>query len=125
MSNYFDNFPTVKYDGIEVRDITRRKKFLQNNLNNPFVFLPYTIKDNDRPEDIAYYYYGSVDYTWLVLLPNNIIDPYHQWPLSDDNFDKMLMTKYAEKSGKTGYEVVDWTQDETRTDNIVYYYKEV
>lgn len=125
MSNYFDNFPTIKYNGIEVRDITRRKKFLQNNLNNPFVFLPYTIKDSDRPEDIAYYYYGSVDYTWLVLLPNNIIDPYHQWPLSDDNFDKMLMTKYAEKSGKTGYEVIDWAQDETRTDNVVYYYKEV
>lgn len=125
MSNYFDNFPIIKYNGIDVRDITRRKKFLQNNLNNPFVFLPYTIKDSDRPEDIAYYYYGSVDYTWLVLLPNNIIDPYHQWPLSDDNFDKMLMTKYAEKSGKTGYEVIDWTQDETRTDNIVYYYKEV
>lgn len=125
MSKYFDNFPTVNYDGIEVRDITRRKKFIQNNLNNPFVFLPYTIKDNDRPEDIAYYYYGSVDYTWLVLLPNNIIDPYTQWPLSDDNFDKMLIAKYAEKSGKIGYEVIDWTQDETRTDNVVYYYKEV
>lgn len=125
MSKYFDNFPTIIYGGVEVRDITRRKKFMQNNLNNPFVFLPYTIKDNYRPEDISYYYYGSVDYTWLVLLANNIIDPYTQWPLSDDNFDKMLMTKYAERSGRTGYSVIDWAQDETRTDNIVYYYKEI
>ena len=78
-----------------------------------------------RPEDIAYYYYGSTDYTWLIYLANNIVDPYHQWPLSQENFNKYLIEKYAAKSGKTGYEVIDWTQNETIDENILYYYKEI
>lgn len=125
MSNYFNNFPIINYDGVNVRDITRRNHFISPNLNNPYLFLPYTVKDGEKPEDIAYYYYGSVDYTWLVLLANNIIDPYHDWHLSEDNFNKYLMDKYKERSGKTGYEIVDWTKNETITDNIFYYYREI
>jgi hypothetical protein len=125
MSEYFENFPIINYQGRNVRDITRRNKFLKSVTTNPLLFLPYTIKEGERAEDIAYYYYGSTDYTWLVYLANNIIDPYHQWPLSEEDFHKYLIQKYADQSNKTGYEVVDWTQNETIDDNIVYYYKEV
>ena len=122
---YFKNFPTINYQGRNVRDITRRNKFLKSVTTNPLLFLPYTVKEGEKPEDIAYNYYGSTDYTWLVYLSNNIVDPYHQWPLSEENFHKYLIQKYEADSLKTGYEVVDWSQDETIDTNIVYYYKEV
>lgn len=122
MAKYFSNFPTVSYNGVTIRDITKRTNFIQNNLSNPYLFLPYTVKEGEKPEDIAYNYYGSVEATWLVLMCNNIVDPYTQWPLSSENFDDMIIQKYAEKSGKTGIEVLDWTQNETIVDNIVYYY---
>lgn len=121
MSNYFDKMPIINYNGYQVRDLTRRNRFLPVSISNPYLFLPYTITDEDRPEDIAYYYYGSTDYTWLVLLANNIIDPYHDWPLKEDDFYQYLIKKYEKASGKKGYEVVDWTQNETLSDNIVYY----
>jgi hypothetical protein len=35
-----------------------------------------TASDTIRPDLIAYKYYGTVDYFWLILLANNIIDPY-------------------------------------------------
>lgn len=117
--------PIINYNGYQVRDLTRRNRFLPVSMANPYLFLPYTVADEDRPEDIAYYYYGSTDYTWLVLLANNIIDPYHDWPLKEEDFNKYLINKYAEASGKRGYEVVDWTQNENISDNIVYYSRAV
>jgi|AACY02.16.fsa_nt_gi Base plate wedge protein 53. len=125
MTKYFEKFPLVEYNGKQIRDISRRINFLRKSVESPYVFLPYTIEEGDRPEDVAYYYYGSTDYTWLVYLSNNIIDPYNDWPLSEDDFNNYLIKKYEEQSGLSGYDVVAWTQDETIEDNIVYYYKEV
>ena len=125
MSEYFDKFPLIRYQNLAARDLTRRVNFLKSTVANPFVFLPYTIEDDMRPEDVAYYYYGSTDYTWLIYLANNIVDPYHQWPLSQENFNQYLIQKYSAQSGKKGYEVVDLTQNETIEENILYYYKEV
>jgi hypothetical protein len=125
MSNYFSKFPIIKYDNIFVRDLTKRTKFIEKNFSNPYIFLPYTVKEDEKPEDIAYYYYGSTDETWLVLLANNIIDPYHEWPLNEEQFNKYLIQKYENISGRTGYGVVDWTSNEMNDDNILFYYKEI
>ena len=121
MSEYFENFPTIQYQGKTVRDITRRNRFTSQVSNNPLLFLPYTIKEGERPEDIAYRYYGSVEYTWLVYLANKVIDPYHNWPLPEKDFHNYLIKKYEEQSGRTGYDVVDWTRNDN-DENIIYYY---
>lgn len=123
MSNYFSNFPIVDYTGVKIRDILRRTGFVEENLSNPYVFLPYTVKEGEKPEDIAYNYYGTVDATWLVLLANGITDPYTGWPLSEELFSEYLIKKYEVQSGKKGYEIVSWTQNETTDENILYYRK--
>lgn len=122
MSTYFSYFPVISYNSVSVRDIARRTKFVDTILSNPYVFLPYTVKEGEKPEDIAFNYYGTVDATWIVLLANNIIDPYTQWPMNYDRFVEYLIEKYSELSGKTGYDVIAWLQDETSFDNIAYYY---
>ena len=123
MSRYFTHFPKIRYDDEVIRDITRRTNFVQSNLANPFMFLPYTTKSDEKPEDVALYYYGSVDYTWIVLMANNIIDPYHEWIMSDETFNKYLIAKYQEASGAKDYDVIRWTQNTLITENILYYYK--
>ena len=122
---YFENFPEVVYDGKLVKDITRRNRFVRGLQNNPLLYMPYTVEEGERPEDIANFYYGSVDYSWLVYMANNIIDPYHEWPLNTQEFNDMLIEKYAEASGVTGQDVLDWTRSDDTEDNIVYYYREV
>jgi hypothetical protein len=124
MAKYFENFPKVMYEGKEIRDITRRNQFIKNVSTNPLVYLPYTVKEGEKAEDIADWYYGSTDYTWLVYLSNNIVDPYHQWPKSTQEFNDYLIDKYTEESGKIGNEVLEWAQED-REDNVVYYYKEI
>lgn len=123
MSTYFSYFPVISYNRVDIRDIARRTKFVETTLSNPYVFLPYTVKEGEKPEDIAFNYYGTVDATWLVLMANNIIDPYTEWPMDYNRFIEYLIEKYSERSGKIGYDVVAWLQDETSYENILYYYK--
>ena len=124
MAKYFQNFPIIDYEGTQVRDITRRNGFTQLVAQNPALYLPFTVKEGERPEDIADYYYGSTDYTWLVYMSNNIIDPYHQWPMAEADFNNYLIEKYGAQSGRVGDEVVEWTKEDNG-DNIIYYYREV
>jgi hypothetical protein len=124
MVKYFENFPTIEYEGQRVRDITRRNSFTKLVSTNPLLFLPYTVREGERPEDIANFYYGSTDYTWLVYISNNIIDPYHQWPMAEADFNNYLIEKYGEQSGRLGEDVVDWTREDNG-ENIIYYYREV
>jgi|TARA_A200000159_G_scaffold161000_2_gene182113 hypothetical protein len=121
---YFSSFPTIDYEGVRVKDITRRNTFSDFVASNPMLYLPYTIKEGYKPEDVANAYYGSVDYVWLVCMSNNIIDPYHQWPMAEADFNAYLTEKYREESGQVGDEVVEWTKDDNG-DNIIYYYKVV
>ena len=123
-TKYFENFPIVEYDGQQVRDITRRNTFIKNLSTNPLAFLPYTVEEGERPEDIAQFYYGSTDYVWLVYLSNNIVDPYHQWPKATEDFNNYLIDKYRDTSGKEGNDILDWTREES-DENIVYYYREI
>lgn len=121
MSEYFRYFPNVTHTNTLLKDITKRIKFVDTVLNDPYAYLPYTIVQDDRPEDIALYYYGSVRYTWLVYFSAGMLDPYKDWPLPSNLFDKYFIKKYEQQSGTTGNAVLLWGQNETITDNIIYY----
>jgi hypothetical protein len=112
MANYFRYFPTVTYDGQTVTNITRRVKVAEKLQADPYAFLPYLVTDDDRPEDIARLYYGDVNKVWMVYLANNIIDPYTQWPLSNEQFEATIRKKYAYNVSFTGDKV------NTSTDTI-------
>jgi hypothetical protein len=120
--SYFKYFPKVKHSGEILTDITRRVKFFENITTDPYLFLPYTIEDDMRPDELAYFYYDDPTLDWLIFLANNILDPLNEWPLSTDNFNKMLIKKYATQSNLTGFDVVQWTQSTAITDNIIHYY---
>lgn len=122
---YFEKFPIIEYEGRRVRDISRRSNFVRAVSNNPYLYYPYTVSEGERAEDIANFYYGSVDYVWLVYMANNIIDPYHEWPMDPKTFNDYLVAKYEEQSGEIGEDVIDWTRDPNNDDNIIYYVKKV
>ncbi len=122
---YFENFPIIEYEGRRVRDISRRSNFVRAVSNNPFLYYPYTVSEGERAEDVANFYYGSVDYVWLVYMANNIIDPYHEWPMDPQTFNDYIVAKYTDASGEIGEDVIDWTRDPNNDDNIIYYVKKV
>lgn len=121
MSTYFKYFPNTIHNQKLLRDITRRVDFTQTSLADPYLFLPFTIQEGEKPEDVAYYYYGDVKYTWLVYLSAGVIDPYKDWPLDNQQFHSYIIKKYAVLADATGNVVLNFTQNTNLTRNILYY----
>lgn len=123
MPKYFRYFPEVTYRGRQIKDITRRVRFLEQVTSDPRVFLPYTIKEGETAAEISYHYYGTVNYVWLVYVANNIIDPYYDWPMDQTSLDAFIADKYRSLAGEdlTDRQVIEWTQNATITDNLAYY----
>lgn len=93
--NYFTKHGTVSYNGEIVVNIIKSVRFKEFVKKNVVTYYPYTIKEGERAETIAYNYYEDERYAWIVYLSNNIIDPYHQWPLSVKDFSKFIIAKYG------------------------------
>ena len=99
--SYFSKFPLMAYDmaGNEnwklLPNILRRVKLRSGIRSGSFLFDNYDVKDGERPEDIAFKYYGDPELHWVVLMTNNITDRYYQWPLSQPQFAEHLTDKYG------------------------------
>ena len=98
---YFSRFPLMAYDMKGDRDykllpdILRRVKLRSGLRSGAFMFDKYDVKDGERPEDIAFKWFGDAEYHWVILMTNNITDRYYQWPLSQPQFAEHLTDKYG------------------------------
>jgi hypothetical protein len=102
MAKYFNYFSKTFYtsnndvNGVEaITNIIARFVFDSQLKENISVFYPYQVQDSDTPEIIADKYYGNVEYHWVVLLFNNIIDPQFDWPLKSDTLIDYIDKKYT------------------------------
>lgn len=128
MSKYFNYFPKVQYsleDKIVnlnvVTNILFRYAFTEELKNNDAAYYTYTIKDGEKPEDIAYRVYGSPERHWMILTFNDIIDPLSDWPMDQRTFKAYLDDKYESEGANNipqlgGYE---WAQANTHSYKII------
>ena len=130
MSKYFRYYPQTQYafaNGsftIEksVKNISLKTSLINNlSQNDPYSFLRYTIREDEKAEDIADFYYDDPAMSWLVYFANDIVDPYTQWPKTYENFTEYFRKKYASQALPTGTDAIVWGQNATRTDNIVHW----
>lgn len=94
-SKYFKNFPLVEYKGTRLRNILLKTSLIRDIFLDDTNFYDYFVEDGERITNVAYNYYGSVDYVWLVILSNRMTDPYFDWYLSTEDFEKYLAKKYG------------------------------
>ena len=118
---YFSAFPTTDFNGTTLLDITRRAKLSDIVQSGTLSYMNYRVEEGEKPEDVAFYYYDDPALAWLVLLANDIIDPYTQWPKSIKGFEEYLKVQYAAKSGTTGDAVIEWCKNATIGANILHY----
>lgn len=127
--DFFADFPIIKYNNELVRDISIRIDILEGVKSDPYAFLPYTIRDGETAEEIAFHYYDDPRLVWLIYLSNNIIDPYFEWPLDNYSLDQTIAKKYAaqalaENANNTSWrDVVNWSMSDGISSNIVHYYR--
>ena len=95
IKGYFNNLPTIEYGTKVARNLITRPKIKNFILGNPNVIYDYVIKDGERPDTIANAYYGDSNFVWLIFLANNIVDPYYDWPLTQQQFKDFIINKYG------------------------------
>jgi len=99
---YFSQFPKILYDikGTDeykvIPDIFRRIKIRSKVKDNYALFDSYDVNNGEKPEDVAFKVYGSADYFYVVLLMNQVLNRYFEWPLSDLDFENYMKDKYGD-----------------------------
>ena len=76
-------------------NILKRVKLRSGIRSGLFLFDNYDVADGERPEDIAFKYYGDPEYHWVILMTNNITDRYYEWPLTQPQFQEYITDKYG------------------------------
>lgn len=87
----FTNFPNGvggTADTKEVVDILRRVKFV-DSFGGLRTYKKYTVQYGETPDIVATKLYGSSEWYWLIMLFNNMTDPFRDWPRSglDNDID--------------------------------------
>ena len=121
---YFDMFPNIYYsakgDGkfTIMKDILSRVKLIANVKENILGFDYYNVQDGETPEMIAHRYYGDVNLHWTILVANDIIDYYEDWPMSVQRFEQFVKEKYENPGAIHHYEIAQTSGDTTVTIDV-------
>ena len=51
------------------------------------------LRDGEKPEDIAFKWFGDAELHWVILMTNNVTDRYYEWPMNDVQFAEFLTDK--------------------------------
>ena len=103
--NYFSQLPDFEYvnrtedgkrisDYTQVKNLFKRGKLREDIFQETTFFEQYQIQGDDRPDNVAQKVYGDASLDWVVLLSNNIINLYEEWPLPQASFDAYVIEKY-------------------------------
>ncbi len=111
-TKYFNQFPKLLYDidgkGINfklVTDIWRRIKMREELKDNIALFAKYNVPNGETPEVTSFKHFGSPDYFWIVLITNNMTDRFHDWPMSNLQFEDYVKEKYTNPGAIHHYEI--------------------
>ena len=105
MSSYFSEVPNFEYvsslpdakisDYITVKNFFKRGFLIEDIFQNLAFFTKYSITGNDRPDNVAFEIYQDSTLDWLVLMSNNIGNIQNEWPISNTDFDELMLDKYG------------------------------
>jgi hypothetical protein len=107
MASYFRQVPKFDYvsrnadeknisDYIEVKNLFKRGKLREDIFGNLSFFTKYSIIGDERPDNVAYDAYGEETLDWVVLLSNNILNIQTEWPMTQQVFDRFVLSKYGD-----------------------------
>jgi len=114
----FSKFPTINYDNKDIRDLSVALVVRPEIKENKDLFFYYQIEDYETPESVAFDFYGSTHYNYVILLMNDMVDPFFDWPLSSKEIVELCEMRYGVpgvvngKFDDTGYYAVrHWEKD--------------
>lgn len=102
MAKFFNYFPKSLYylndDQVSldaVTNLTFKTVFNNTFKENSVVYYDYIVSEGETPEILADKIYNSSERHWIILMMNNIINPFLDWPMSYTSLNKYIDSKYS------------------------------
>jgi len=126
-NSYFRQLPQLDYPSLSndrksaydyqlVKNLFKRAVLRDDVFNDVTNFEKYSVEGDERPDKVAYDFYGDSGLDWIILTTNNIIHVRDEWPMSNRDFLTYLNEKYTseELSNVHHYETRE-IRDESNT----------
>jgi hypothetical protein len=119
---FFSKLPNIEYTPQRVQyKFTNRDFVLAKNIfkfiaidNSAFatdLFTELQLNQGVRPDQVSEAVYNDPNYDWIILLTNKIIDTKNDWPLNNDEFEKLVAKKYP-----NAFSIKHWETKEVKND---------
>ena len=121
MPNLYEQLPKLEYNGVSISDITVNFRLtkLTDNLSN--YYTDVDIPEGSTPENVSLDVYGTTDYWWLILIANDVIDPFYDWLMRESEVEAYANKLYDNVNDIHHWEDVEYNEytennvDETLT----------
>jgi len=120
---FFGKFDKVQYEGKTVTNITNSILLKYRPMNNTTLYTYHTVIEGETAEILAHKYYGKAADHWIILLLNNVVNPYFDWVLTSPELASVVADKYGEgNEGKVHHLVYNstrkWVDDNTTSEYV-------
>ena len=107
-NSYFRQLPDLDYPSLAndrksaydyqvVKNIFKRAIIRDDIFDEVTAFTKYSVEGDERPDQIAFDFYGDSGLDWVVLTTNNIIHVRDEWPMGNQDFLTYLNGKYTDQ----------------------------
>ena len=105
--SYFSKFNYVNYyfpdnKNRVFKNLSTRLELLDKVKNDDTSFTNYYIKDGETPDIVSFKTYEKSEYHWCILLVNNIVNVYKEWPKTNQQLEDYLVEKYKKQKTQSG-----------------------
>ena len=107
-NSYFRQLPDLDYPSLRndrtsafdfevVKNLFKRAVLREDVINDVVNFTKYSVRGDERPDQIAYDFYRDAGLDWVILTTNNIIHVRDEWPMGNQDFLTYLNGKYTDQ----------------------------
>ena len=105
-NSYFKKLPNLDYPSLQndrtsvydyqiVKNLFKRAVMRDDVYGSLVNFEKYSVKDDERPDQVAYDFYNDSNLDWVILTTNNIVHVRDEWPMGSQDFLTYLNDKYT------------------------------
>ena len=105
-NSYFKQLPNLDYPSLRndrtsaydyeiVKNLFKRAVLRDDIYGSLVNFEKYSVKDDERPDQIAYDFYNDSNLDWVILTTNNIVHVRDEWPMGSRDFLTYINAKYS------------------------------
>jgi hypothetical protein len=100
-------FPISDSEYVVVKNLFRRFVLSEKGYESALYYNKYTMTDDDRPDTVSNKFYNTPNYDWLILLANNVINPYYDLPIKEVDLYEFVSNNYDNPDGIHHYETLE------------------